>query len=41
MLARVLLAPGVIGELSRLSCRRAALNSGSIESPDAQGAIDR
>jgi hypothetical protein len=44
VLARVLRAPGVMGvmgELSTLSWRRAALRSGSIDSPEAHGAIDR
>jgi hypothetical protein len=41
VLARVLRAPGVMGELSTLSWRRAALRSGSIDSPEAHGAIAR
>jgi len=39
VLARVLRAPDVMGELSRLSWRRAALRSGSIERPEAHCAI--
>lgn len=39
VLARVLRAPGVIGELSPLSWRRAALRSGSMERPEEHGAI--
>lgn len=41
VLARVLRAPGVRGELSMLPERRAALRSGSMESPEVHGAVER
>ena len=41
VLARVLRAPGVRGELSMLPWRRAALRSGSMESPEVHGAVER
>lgn len=41
VLARVLRAPGVRGELSMLPWRRAAVKSGSMESPEVHGAMGR
>jgi len=40
VLARALRAPEVMGELSMLSWRRAALRSGSIDSPEEHGAME-